>query len=239
MRRLLIAAMLCLACHVSPATPAAPAARRHVAAADVVAAARHELDAHLGADGAHASVSVIGSPEDIDVPGQAVTLKAHRLTGRWPRSRVGVAVDIRVDEQVVRTATVWFALEVRQPVLTYAQDASPGVPAGQLHWVSRELDVAGMQGAPVTDPAQLQGVRLRRSVLADAPAMVADFERVPDVDRQQRVEVIATVGAVRLRTHGVASKQGAPGDVIPVMVDGAETPVAARVIDKGAVEVVQ
>lgn len=236
MRCLLTAAMLCFACHALSATLAA---RRHVASSEVVAAARSELDTQLGSDSAHASVSVIGSPEDIDVAGEAVSLKAHRLTGRWPRARVGVAVDVHVDGRIVRTATVWFALEVRHAVLAYAQDAATGAPAGQLHWANRELDIAAAEGESVSDPAQLQGMRLRRPVLAGAPAMLGDFERVPDVDRQQRVEVIATVGAVRLQTHGVANRQGAPGDVIPVMVDGAEAPVAARVIDKGAVEVVQ
>jgi len=79
---------------------------------------------------------------------------------------------------------------------------------------------------------------LRHAVLAETVAVRGDFERIPEVDRQEHVDVLATVGSVSLRTRGVAGKQGASGEVIPVLVDGADSPVLARVIDKGAVEVV-
>ncbi len=218
--------------------PAAPA-RQRVAAADIVAAARARVDAQLGADAAGAGISVIGTPEDILVAPGKLALKAHALSGRWPRARAGVPVDVSVDGRVVRSATVWFALSVHRQELAYAQDAAVGTASEQLKLTPQDEDVAAASGQLVLDAKELQGLRLRHPAQAGAPVLRTDFEAVPAVDRKQRVVVLAAYGVIRLQTHGVAARQGGTGEVIPVLVDGAETPVSARVTDKGVVEVVQ
>ena len=42
-----------------------------------------------------------------------------------------------------------------------------------------------------------------------------------------------------MATGGVSNDMGNAGDVVPVLVDGADAPVRAKVTDKGVVEVVQ
>jgi flagella basal body P-ring formation protein FlgA len=86
---------------------------------------------------------------------------------------------------------------------------------------------------------QLGGTRLRHAVLAGSMVRADDFERIPDVDRQQRVHVEVALGAIRMQARGTAIAKGDAGDVVPVLVDGAESPVRARVVDKGEVEVVR
>jgi flagellar basal body P-ring formation protein FlgA len=213
-------------------------AMQRVSADSVTSAARSALEAKLGSDAQGATLTVIGAPEDIEAPEGKVSLKVHAVNGRWPRPRVGVAVDVSVNERVLRTATVWFALSVNRSALVYASDMTVGTLAKNVKLVPHDTDVASIQGEAITEPDDMDGYRLRHAVVADAIAVRTDFERIPDVDRQQHVDVVATVGSVSLRTRGVASKQGASGDVIPVLVDGADSPVLARIIDKGAVEVV-
>jgi flagella basal body P-ring formation protein FlgA len=218
---------------------AAPQATQRIAAARIVAAARAQVDARLGSEAATSKVSVIGAPADISVPAGTVGLVVRPLAGRWPRARAGVPVAVTVDGKVARSTTVWFALEVQRKVLSYAGDAALGTAAGALTLVPRDVDMAAARGEPVRDARQIDGMRLRHAVLAGSMVRVGDFERVPDVDRQQRVHVDVALGAIRMQAQGTAIAKGDAGDVVPVLVDGAVSPVRARVTDKGEVEVVR
>lgn len=237
MIRLLTATALLLSLPAQ-AAPAMPA-RQRIGAVRIVAAARAQVDARLGADAAKAQVSVVGAPEDVTVPPGKVRLDAGPLAGRWPRARVGVPVSIAIDGRVVRTATVWFALSVHRDALAYAADAAAGTPATALSVVPRDADVARISGELVGNPARLAGLRLRHAVLAGTAATMDDFERIPDVDRQQRVRVLVTTGTVRLQTMGTALGPGDMGHVLSVQVDGAQSPVRAQVTGKGVVSVTQ
>jgi flagella basal body P-ring formation protein FlgA len=139
---------------------------------------------------------------------------------------------------VVRSATVWFAVSVHRDVPGYAADAAMGSVASALTFTPHDADVAMLQSAVVTDPSQLKGMRLRHAVLAGSPVLLEDFERIPDVDRQQRVDVTASYGVITLQAKGTAIGRGNAGDTVLVLVDGAEAPVHARVTDKGVVQVV-
>ncbi|ULU23704.1 flagellar basal body P-ring formation chaperone FlgA [Dyella terrae] len=213
-------------------------AQQTVVASRLVDAAQIVLRERLPGNG-DATLSTMGAPEDVRVPTGAVSIKARDVSGRWPRSRVGVPVDVLVDGRVVRSATVWFAVSVRGKALTYSEDAAMGVPAQSLRTQAADIDMAALQETPVESPEALDGLRLRRPVQAGAPVLSSDFEKIPDVDRREKVRVLASYGAIHLTTHGVANSTGNAGDVVPVLVDGADVPVRARVTDKGVVEVVQ
>jgi flagella basal body P-ring formation protein FlgA len=233
--RTLLPAMLLLAVSV-PALASSPL--QTVAAARLVDAAQAQLDACLGSDKAAAQVSVVGKPEDVQVLGGRIALQARKPAGRWPRARVSVPVDVLVDGAVVRSTTVWFAVSVSHDMAAYSTDAAIGTDASALKFASQAEDVAALQGTPITDPHQLDGMRLRHAVLAGSPVVLEDFERIPDVDRQQRVEVLASYGVIRLDAKGTAIGRGNAGDTVLVQVDGAEAPVRARVTDRGVVQVV-
>ena len=210
-----------------------------VAADRIVAAAQAQLDNCLGADKASAQVTVVGKPDDVTVLQGNVTLDAHRPDGRCPRARVGMAVDIRVNGELARSATVWFAISVHRQVLSYGADAKLDAPASSLNFTPHDADVALLQSDAVADPTELTGLRLRHAVVSGSPVVREDFERTPDVDRQQRVDVIASFGVIRMQTKGTAIGRGNTGEMVSVLVDGAEEPVRARVTDKGVVNVVE
>lgn len=201
-------------------------------------AAEGALREHLSTQG-EVTLTTIGTPEDVHVQGGELRLQVHPISGRWPRPRVGVPVDVMVDGRVARSATVWFALSVHDRVLTYGDDEPIGVLAQALRIHAADVDVAALAETPVDQQAALDGMRLRKPVQGGAAVLLSDFEKVPDVDRRQKVRVVASYGAIRLATHGVANEKGNAGDVVPVLVDGADEPVRARVTEKGVVEVVQ
>jgi flagella basal body P-ring formation protein FlgA len=212
---------------------------QHVAPDRLVAAARAQLDAQLGNDRAASQVFLVGMPEDAVLPVGKLDLKTHPLKGRWPRSRVGVPVEIHLNGQAMRSATVWFSVSVQGAVLKYAVDAPMGGQAASLKLVPGQADIAQLQGDLIREPHDIDGMRLRHPVLAGAIATRDDFVRVPDVDREQRVRVMEAYRSVHLEARGTASGQGNVGDVVAVLVDGTEVPVHARITDKGVVEVVQ
>lgn len=218
--------------------PASPTFQT-VMSSRIVAAARAQLGSSLGNDNAKAQVSVVGKPENVVVLSGKLALDTRRPMGRLPRARVGVPVDIRVDGEIVRRATVWFAVSIHRDVLGYSTDASRGSASGTLKFATENIDIATVQGDLVTDPTQLTGMRLRHEVLAGSPVLREDFERIPDVDHQERVDVLVSFGAIHMQTKGTALGQGDIGDTVSVLVDGAEAPVRARVTDKGVVEVDQ
>lgn len=223
----------------SQTTWATARAPERITAARIVAAARAQIDARLDSERGAAQVTVVGTPEDVMVPKGTVTLGLRPLAGRWPRARVGVPVEISVDGQVVRSATVWFAIDLHRQVLGYAVDAPIGASAASLKLVPCDVDVAAVQGAIVREQHDLQGMRLRHAVLAGSVAVREDFERMPDVDRQGRVQVLVALGSIHMQAHGTAMARGYIGDTISVLVDNAEAPVQARVTDRGVVEIVQ
>jgi flagella basal body P-ring formation protein FlgA len=234
MRRLLPAVLL----FALPLYASASPMLQTVASARIVDIARSELDVCLGDDKASAQVQIVGKPEDVQILSGALAIKARKPEGRWPRARVGMPVDISVNGEVVRSATVWFAVSIHHDVPGYAADAAMGTASSALKFTPHDADVAALQGASVTDPHQLDGMRLRHAVLAGSPVLLEDFEHVPDVDRQQRVDVLASYGVIKLQTKGTAIGRGNAGDTVLVLVDGAEEPVHARITDKGVVQVV-
>jgi len=234
MQRILLAMLLSIA----PLSLLASPALQRVTSARMVEAARAELDARLGDSRATAQVSLVGMPEDVMVLPGTLTLHVRQPAGRWPRSRVSVPVDISVNGEVVRSATVWFALSVHHDVLSYVADAQIGAAASALKFVPHDADIAALQGDVITDPHDVDGMRLRHSVVAGSPAVREDFEHIPDVDRRDRVQVMVAYGSIQMQAKGTAIGQGNTGDTVSVLVDGAEAPVRARITDKGVVKVV-
>jgi flagella basal body P-ring formation protein FlgA len=221
-----------------PLYAAAATSLQTVSSEQMVAAAREQLGACLGADKEAAEIAVIGKPEDVLVLPGRLTIHARQPDGRLPRARVGMPVDISVNGSVVRSATVWFSISVHHDVPSYAADAVMGTAAASLKFTPHDADVALLQGRIISGPQELDGMRLRHPVVAGSPVLREDFEHMPDVDRKQRIEVQASFGAVQMQTRGTSIGRGNVGEVVSVLVDGAETPVQARVTDKGVVQVV-
>lgn len=205
----------------------------------VLEVARASLKDKLANTAGRTSLVALGAPEVMRVPAGKMELKVRPVQGAWPRSRVGVPVDISVNGQVVRSATVWFALQIERQAMTYGEAYPLGASASRLQMESGDIDVATISEAPIDSRDAIAGMRLRRAVRAGDPVLMKDFEAVPVVDRSDRVQVLASYGVIHLTTHGTANEPGGIGDIVAVLVDGAEAPSRARVTEKGVVQIVQ
>ncbi len=184
-----------------------------------------------------ATARVLGRPADATVPAGTVRLQAHPVAGRWPRARVAVSVSVLVNDKAVRSETIWFAVRALRPAWVYAGNAPAGTAMSKLKFHKATVDVAKADGQPVHAMAALAGDRLKRGVQAGWPVLEGDFQPIPDVDTQSQVIVHVRYGSIRMETLGRALNMGDVGDVVPVLVEGAVSPVLARVAGKGVVDI--
>jgi len=225
-----------LVCCMGVAHAAAPT-EQTIPARRLVEVARAALPATASVAGIKITTRAIGVPPDAIVPAGAVDLRTEAPVGRWPRSRVAIPVEVWVNNKVVRTESIWFAVKAQRNGFVYAQDTPAGTAAAKLKMQSHEIDVADASGAPVESPDQLANERLKRGVHAGWPVLKSDFEAIPDVDRNARVIVHVRYGDIRLQAVATALQAGDVGDQVAVMVEGAQSPVQARVEAKGVVDI--
>lgn len=219
-----------LLCSLSVAGAAAASSRGD----DVVSTARRSVETALAAYGTSVALAVTGRPS-ASVPGD-VSLRALPVVGRFPRERFTVDVQQVRHGRVIGVSTVSFALHVRAEGWVYARDAQSHEEAASIAMERRPVDVA--RAATIT-PEATAGMRLKRSVRAGQPIVMADFERVPDVDNRQPVRLRAAFGEITVESAGTALRAGNRGDVVTVQVAGATRPVKATVVDRGVAELVQ
>lgn len=226
-------AIVMAACWAMAAHAAAPLSQT-IPTARLVEAARASLPA---AGEGTITMRAMGTPPDAVVPAGTLRLQTRPLVGRWPRARVAVPVEVLVNGKPVRTETVWFAIEAMQSVWVYDRDAHAGSPADKLKVHKAIVDVAEADGRPVSSLSALANDRLKRGVHAGWPLLEGDFEAIPDVDKQSRVIVHVRYGPIRMETMAMALGAGDVGDVVPVLVEGAASPVQAKVTGKGVVDI--
>jgi flagella basal body P-ring formation protein FlgA len=211
------------------------AADQTVTSDRIVATARSAFPAVKGS--MKVTLRVIGVPHDATVPDGSVRLEVQPVVGRWPRARVAVSVLISVDGKALRTETIWFAVKATQTAWVYGSDAPAGTPVGKLKIRQADVDVAESDGQPVKTLASLADERLKRGVHAGWPLLAGDFEPVPDVDTRSQVVVHVHYGPIRIETLAQAMGAGEVGDTVPVLIKGAASPVLARIVGKGAVDI--
>lgn len=219
---------------------AAPAVApvQQVSADAIARTVEAELRARLQAAGrSQASVKVSGRIDDQSVPAGALSTVVGNIAGRWPRARVGVPVQLRVDGAVARSLTVWVESQDLRDVPTYRADY-PARRAGEgIALATTQVDMNCCAGNALESIDAVQSLRLKRSVRAGQPAMAADFESIPDVQARQPVRIDVARGAVRLSVPGVALRDGRIGERIPVRADDGERTVVSRVTGKQKVQV--
>ncbi|GAB3040395.1 hypothetical protein GCM10027285_26760 [Oleiagrimonas citrea] len=183
--------------------------------------------------------SVIGAPKALRVPRGKVSLRAVRPSGHWPRARVAVPVRVLVDGVARGQATIWFAVRAPASGWVFRGDMPADAKVDASDVVTGDFDRARIHSVPVQNMSRLSDMRLKHAVMAGMPVVQGDFEAVPMVDAQSRVEVHLAMGNIRMEVKGQALASGGHGDVIPVLVHGASAPVRARVQSQGVVQVVQ
>jgi len=186
--------------------------------------------------------SQVGPDEEVRVlsvglPGP-VPRGDRELRPRLPEGGLPSTFTVPVEVWVkgTRAATGWVRVEVfrGRPAVVLVRDARRGEVLG-LDDV--EVRTARSGASTLSDPQQVVGKRLRRSLRAGTALRRQDLEAVPVVTRGDVVRLVARVGGVTASTLGKALGSAGIGEVVQVENLGSGRTVAGIVRGGGLVEV--
>jgi flagella basal body P-ring formation protein FlgA len=174
--------------------------------------------------------------EDLILPAGRVTLEAAAPDAAAPAKRMSVWVDIAVDGEHYRSVPVWFAVSAWTRVIRVNRDLEHHHVLQPADLAAATIDVAGLPGPPVTDPALVPGQRLVRPLNEGTVLLEKHVEPAPLVQQGAVVDVFAKAGRVVLRAKGVALSDGDLSQRIVVSNPKSGERFAAVVVGPGHVE---
>jgi flagella basal body P-ring formation protein FlgA len=167
-----------------------------------------------------------------------VAMRARPLpegTRLSPRMRVWV--DIAVDGKPTRTVPVFFKVEAYRQVWIAQQDMAVGQPLVPDAFEHKQIDIAAEGVDPLADLPSLR--RLRKPLLAGHVLAAAHVESVPTIARGDQVTLRTQHGQIAVEAQAEALQDGQPGQQVLVRIAQARSPVVARVVGAGVVELTQ
>lgn len=160
------------------------------------------------------------------------TLHAGPIDGRLRMPRCGEPLDAEVPAGMVRGERLTVAVSCPGPrpwklhipvamaemmEVVVARSARPRDAVLEMDGLAlEERDVTQLRQGYLTDPQDLAGQRLRRSVVAGQVIQPGMLKVDPVIRRGQRVTLVAANGPVRVKMAGLALADGAPGQRISV-----------------------
>ncbi len=101
----------------------------------------------------------------------------------------------------------------------------------------QRVDLFAAAGAPITDPAQIEGKVLRVGVVAGAPIVASFLENPVVIHTGQRVLLTLTDGAMVIRDSVIALEDGRAGDTIAMRNPESQKIIHATVASDGTAEI--
>lgn len=213
------------------------AATQAIASGDLLRAAEASLQKSLAPYAGHYALEPLGHLSDFVTLAGQVELRPSAPAGDLLRPRLAVPVAVFVNGRQSGSVAVWFSLSVQEPALIAARDLPAGSEITTADVRSQDVDLTRLGGMAVTSVGQLAGLSLREPVSGGGTLLAAEFEPTPDVRRDQEVRVELRSGSITVIAEGKAAETGRTGDLISVLVDGADGACQGRVIGKGVVQV--
>ena len=223
-------------------SPSLSAAATRVPAQRMVEVARDYLQLRARSIPAEWEFTPSGALSASTVAGPGnLSIRAGKVDGPWPRSRVGVPVELLVDDVAVQTRMVWFTARAWRQAHVYASNYRNGDPSEGLKTLVRRIDIAvdggdGIVPAEASDPMP-PGQRLLRDVRAGQPVLARHLGPMPAVARNTRVALQVRQAGVALTTAALARDDGEVGDRVAVLPNGATQWVKAAVSGRNEVTI--
>jgi flagella basal body P-ring formation protein FlgA len=146
--------------------------------------------------------------------------------------RLGARSAVRVDGRLQ-----WFAVEGWQNVVSATRSVGNGQALDESFGQVSERDVLSVSCEPLTDRAQLNGMRARKQLRDDEVICTQSVEVKPTVARGETVTVRYVGPRIVLLTKGIAKTDGNIGDRLVVQSPRSSDSFPARVSGAGEVTV--
>ncbi len=148
-----------------------------------------------------------------------------------------IAIIFKVDDKVVKNMSVRGRIEAIGEVVVAAVPLRKGtiLQANQLRL--KRMDLGELQ-QPGSDPKNLIGKRLTRSLRSGSPVLASMLESLPVIRRGEKVRIVIDAGAMQLSATGFSHNDGRIGDMVRVQNISSNKIIYCRVAAPGLVEVV-
>ncbi|CAD7849407.1 MAG: hypothetical protein [Olavius algarvensis Delta 4 endosymbiont] len=150
---------------------------------------------------------------------------------------IALSVQFLVDGQAVKRAWVTLNLEVIAPVVVVRKPMGRYQPIESQDVTVVLKDLAKLPSGYFTDPAEVIGKRVKRTVYGNTVLREDLVELPPLVNRGDVVTIIAEAGALRITARGEVKAKGRKGERISVVNLDSRKRVSARVLDARTVKV--
>lgn len=150
---------------------------------------------------------------------------------------IALSVQFLVDGQAVKRAWVTLSLEVIAPVVVVRKPMGRYQPIESQDVTVVLKDLAKLPSGYFTDPAEVIGKRVKRTVYGNTVLREDLVELPPLVNRGDVVTIIAEAGALRITARGEVKAKGRKGERISVVNLDSRKRVSARVLDARTVKV--
>lgn len=128
-------------------------------------------------------------------------------------------------------------VEMHEAVLVTSRSLSRGASISQDDVSLQSQDVAALNRGYYTDPKEIMGGVLTRSVRAGTVLTPSLVKAAAVVKRGQRVNIMAATGSIQVRMEGEALSDGAVGEIIRVRNLSSRQEIDAMVVGQGLVQV--
>ncbi len=153
------------------------------------------------------------------------------------RGRVPITVALHAGSSLVKRSVISPYVRVTNRVVVPARDLRRGdvLSAGDLAYA--ELDDARVAKDVVREIEVAVGLRMKRSLRKDQALRSSQLERVPVVERGDRVMLVLESGLLQIQATGKAEESGAAGEWIRVRNLQSRREISGRVDREGRVHV--
>jgi len=147
-----------------------------------------------------------------------------------------IAVLIKVDGKVRKNLSIAGKLEVIAPVAVAKAPLAKDSLLDPEQFAVEKRDISNLD-APVTNPAEVAGLKLARSLKTGDPLVSRAMLTPPMVHRGDMVKMVVRQGGMLLTAAGVAQSDGTEGQTIRVENSNSKKIVRGQVRGPGIVEV--
>ena len=174
---------------------------------------------------------------DVVLPRGRVTFKVKSPGALDFLKTIALSIEFFLDGRPVKRAWVTLNLEVISPVVVVRRPMGRHQPieSGDVTVVLKDL--AKLPSGTYTDPAEVIGMRVKRTLYGNTVLRESLVELPPLVNRGDMVTIVAEAGPLRITARGEVKAKGRKGERISVINLDSRKRVYARVLDARTVKV--
>ncbi|MBF0627908.1 MAG: flagellar basal body P-ring formation protein FlgA [Magnetococcales bacterium] len=214
-----------------------PAHAQVIQQSEVVSATGQQIQTALEKDPDGLRLDRVFYRDDLSLPDGKVSWKIPAGVGEWRAGRQSVPVEVTVNGKVAKVVQVTALLKQSARYLVLKRPLKRGdvVTDADLKWEESELDRQPVGW--VDDPKQVVGQSASRQLQANRPLQSDWFSAPQVVARGERVQVVASRGALQIESTAIAKSAGRVGETITMENPASHKKFDARITGPGRAEV--